>query len=77
MHVALSPAKLVDPEGKEYPIARDAQTVGGTRGLDHTWAPGQSDSLALVFEAPPAAITPGLALVIPSSGGEDARVPLQ
>jgi hypothetical protein len=76
--VALSAAKLVDAEGKEYPIPRDAQTVGGTRGLDHSWAPGQSESLALVFEVPLAAVTPGLVLVFPSSGGgQDARVPLQ
>lgn len=77
VNVPLSQAKLVDAEGKEYPIASDAQTVGGTRKLDHTWELEQHESLVLVFEAPPAAMAPGLALVIPTSGGENARIPLQ
>ncbi|HEX8535901.1 MAG TPA: hypothetical protein VF664_00455, partial [Cystobacter sp.] len=75
--VPLSAAKLVDAEGQEYPIPRDAQAVGGTRKLDHTWEPGQSESLALVFEVPLAAVTPGLVLVFPSRGGQDTRLPLQ
>ncbi|MFY0580377.1 hypothetical protein ACN28S_44550 [Cystobacter fuscus] len=75
--VPLSAAKLLDAEGQEYPIPRDAQAVGGTRKLDHTWEPGQSESLALVFEVPLAAVTPGLVLVFPSRGGKDTRLPLQ
>ncbi|MET0402486.1 MAG: hypothetical protein ABW123_08785, partial [Cystobacter sp.] len=75
--VTLSAAKLVDAEGQEHPLPRDAQTVGGTRRLDHTWEPGQSESLVLVFEVPLAAVTPGLVLAIPSRGGQDARIPLQ
>jgi hypothetical protein len=76
-HVTLSTARLVDAGGKEYPIASDAQTAGGTRSLDRSWEQGQRDSLVLVFEVPPAAIAPGLSLVIPTSSGEDARIPLQ
>lgn len=77
VRVPLSQAKLVDAEGKEYPIASDAQTVGGTRKLDRTWELEQHESLVLVFEAPPAAMAPGLALLIPTRGGENARIPLQ
>jgi hypothetical protein len=77
LHVRLSESRLVDAQGKEYPIASDAQTVGGTRKLDRTWEQEQQASLVLVFEAPPAALAPGLALVIPTRGGELARIPLQ
>lgn len=77
VNVPFSAARLVDAEGKEYPIARDAQTVGGTRKLDHSWEHQQRESLVLLFEAPPAAMAPGLALLIPTRGGEDARIPLQ
>jgi hypothetical protein len=77
VHVPLSQARLVDAEGKEYPIASDAQTLGGTRKLDRTWELEQHESLVLVFEAPPAAMAPGLALLIPNRGGENARIPLQ
>jgi hypothetical protein len=77
VHVALSTARLVDAGGKEYPLASDAQTVGGTRKVDRTWEQEQRDSLVLVFEVPPAAIAPGLSLLIPTSSGEDARIPLQ
>lgn len=77
VHVALSTARVVDAGGKEYPLASDAQTVGGTRKLDRTWEQEQHDSLVLVFEVPPAAIAPGLSLLIPTSSGEDARIPLQ
>lgn len=77
VHVPLTEARLVDAGGKEYPIASDAQTVGGTRRLDRTWELEQSESLVLVFEAPPAAMAPGLALVIPTRDGENARIPLQ
>ncbi|MCY1081175.1 hypothetical protein [Archangium lansingense] len=77
VHVAFSTARVVDAGGKEYPLARDAQTVGGTRKLDRTWEQEQRDSVVLVFEVPPAAIAPGLSLLIPTSSGEDARIPLQ
>ncbi|QRK03971.1 hypothetical protein JQX13_27190 [Archangium violaceum] len=75
--LSLSATRLVDAEGKEYPIARDAQTVGGTRTLDHTWQREQRESLVLLFEAPAEALAPGLALLIPTPGGADARIPLQ
>ncbi len=77
LSVTLSGAKLEDAQGQHYPIPRDAQTVGGTRVLDHTWDKEQSESLTLVFEVPPAAVAPGLALLIPTRGGPDARIPLQ
>ncbi|HYO55618.1 hypothetical protein [Archangium sp.] len=77
VHVALSTARLVDMGGKEYPIASDAQTVGGTRKLDRTWEQEQRESMALLFEVPPAAIAPGLSLLVPTPSGEDARIPLQ
>jgi hypothetical protein len=69
--------RVVDAGGKEYPLARDAQTVAGTRKLDRTWENEQRDSVDLIFEVPPAAIAPGLSLLIPTSSGEDARIPLQ
>ena len=75
--VALSGARLVDAGGQEHPIARDAQTLAGTRKLDRAWEPDQRDTLVLVFEVPSSAITPGLTLVLPAPGGEGARIPLQ
>ena len=77
VHVPFSTARLVDAGGKEYPVAHDAQTVGGTRKLDRTWELEQREAMTLVFEVPPAAIAPGLSLLIPTSSGEDARIPLQ
>ncbi|HYO69252.1 MAG TPA: hypothetical protein VEU33_24555 [Archangium sp.] len=77
VHVPFSTARVVDAGGKEYPVARDAQTVAGTRKLDRTWENEQRDSMDLLFEVPPAAIAPGLSLLIPTSSGEDARIPLQ
>jgi hypothetical protein len=74
--LSLSGAKVVDAVGKEYPIARDAQTLAGTRKLDQTWEPDRRDSAILLFELPPAAIAPGLTLVLPTIGGE-ARIALQ
>ena len=75
--VSFSTARLVDAAGKEYPLARDAQTLAGTRTLNHTWESQQRDSMDLFFEVPPAAIAPGLSLLIPTRSGEDARIPLQ
>jgi hypothetical protein len=77
VHVPFSTVRVVDAGGKEYPLARDAQTVAGTRKLDRTWENEQRDSVDLIFEVPPAAIAPGLSLLIPTSSGEDARIPLQ
>ncbi|HEY0093519.1 MAG TPA: DUF4352 domain-containing protein [Archangium sp.] len=77
VHVPFSTARLVDAGGKEYPLAQDAQTLAGTRKLDRTWESEQRDSMDLIFEVPPAAIAPGLSLLIPTSSGEDARIPLQ
>jgi hypothetical protein len=75
--LSLSGAKLVDAGGQEYPIARDAQTLAGTRKLDRAWEKDQRDSLVLLFEVPPAALAPELTLVLPASSGEAARIPLQ
>ncbi|HEX5748729.1 MAG TPA: hypothetical protein VFZ09_20985 [Archangium sp.] len=77
VHVPFSTVRVVDAGGKEYPLARDAQTVAGTRKLDRTWENEQRDSVDLIFEVPPDAIAPGLSLLIPTSSGEDARIPLQ
>lgn len=75
--LSLSGAKVVDAVGKEYPIARDAQTLAGTRKLEQTWEPDRRDSAILIFEVPPAAVAPGLTLVLPSAGAEAARIALQ
>ena len=76
--LTLSGARLEDAQGQHYPIPRDAQTVGGTRVLDHTWERDQNESLVFLFEVPPAAVAPGLALLIPDPrGGTDVRIPLQ
>ncbi|HEX8826186.1 MAG TPA: hypothetical protein VF794_40150 [Archangium sp.] len=75
--LALSGAKLVDAADKEYPLAQDAQTLAGTRKLDRTWDKDQRDTLVLLFEVPPSAIAPGLTLVLPTSGTEPVRIPLQ
>jgi hypothetical protein len=77
VHVPLSQARLVDATGKEYPLARDAQTVAGTRKLDRTWENEQRDSMDLIFEVPPAAIAPGLSFVMTNNSGVDVRIPLQ
>lgn len=76
LNVTLSGARLVDAAGQSYPIARDAQTVGGTRVLDHTWAREQGEVLVLFFELPAPAVAAGLGLLIPTLSGQDARVPL-
>jgi hypothetical protein len=76
-HVAFSAARVVDAAGKDYPIAQDAQTLAGTRKLNRTWEQDQRDSLILLFEVPPSAIAPGLTLLLPTSSGEDVRLPLQ
>ncbi|OJT27385.1 hypothetical protein BO221_05270 [Archangium sp. Cb G35] len=75
--VSFSTARVVDAGGKEYPLARDAQTLAGTRTLDRTWENAQRDSMDLIFEVPPDAIGPGLSLLIPTRSGENARIPLQ
>ncbi|KFA93539.1 hypothetical protein [Archangium violaceum] len=77
VYVPFSTARVVDAGGNEYPLARDAQTLAGTRTLDHTWESAQSESMDLLFEVPPAAIGPGMSLLIPTSSGESARIPLQ
>lgn len=75
--LSLAEAKLVDAQGAEYAIARDAQTVAGTRELRRTWEKEERESLVLLFEVPPAALAPGLTLVLPGNGGPEARIPLQ
>jgi hypothetical protein len=75
--LALGGAYLRDAWGKEYPLARDAQTVAGTRKLDRTWENEQRDSMDLIFEVPPAAIAPGLSFVMTNNSGVDVRIPLQ
>jgi hypothetical protein len=76
-HVAFSTARVVDAAGKDYPIAQDAQTLAGTRKLNRTWEQDQRDSIVLIFEVPPSALAPGLTLLLPTSSGEDVRLPLQ
>jgi hypothetical protein len=75
--LSLGGARLVDAEGKEYALARDAQLIAGTRQLDRTWGQEQREPLVLLFEVPPAALTPGLTLLLPTGGGADTRLPLQ
>ncbi|HSP81828.1 MAG TPA: hypothetical protein VLQ93_25130 [Myxococcaceae bacterium] len=75
--LSLAEARLVDAQGAEYALARDAQTVAGTRELRRTWETEERESLVLLFEVPPAALAPGLTLVLPGGGGPEARIPLQ
>ena len=75
-NVALDGARVVDPAGKEYGVARDAQIVGGTRQLRRVWAPEERTEVVLLFELPPASIGEGLTLVLPSTSG-DVRLALQ
>ncbi|MBN1208096.1 MAG: hypothetical protein JXB05_24745 [Myxococcaceae bacterium] len=74
--LALDGARLVDTEGKEYPVARDAQIAAGTRELRRTWAPQERTEVVLFFELPPSAIGSGLTLVLPATSG-DVRLALQ
>jgi hypothetical protein len=74
--LALGPAKLVDPAGQMYAVARDVQMVAGTRELQRTWSPDERSELILFFEVPPSALGAGLTLVLPSPSG-DVRLPLQ
>lgn len=70
-------AKVVDAQGQEYPLARDAQVVAGTRPLRRTWAAEERTDVALFFELPPAALREGgLHLVLQGSGG-DVRIALR
>ena len=61
-------AKLVAGTN-EYPIARDAQTLGGTRELARTLKPDEKIEVVLFFEAPRAAIGPGLKLIVVGGDG--------
>lgn len=63
-------ARVVDAEGKEYGIARDAQVLAGTRQLERGWEPGERTELVLLFELPPSGIRSNLTLVLPASTGE-------
>ncbi|MCP3142705.1 hypothetical protein [Pyxidicoccus xibeiensis] len=73
----LDGAKVVGAAGQEYPVARDAQVVAGTRPLRRTWAPEERSDVVLLFELPPAALREdGLHLVLQGSGG-DVRIPLR
>jgi hypothetical protein len=74
--LGLDNARLVDAEGKEYPVARDAQIAAGTRELRRTWAPQERTEVVLFFELPPSAIGSGLTLVLPATSG-DVRFALQ
>ncbi len=64
----LSAAKLV-AGSHEYPIARDAQLLAGSRELSVSLEPDQKVERVLLFEAPKAAIAPGLKLVVVGSDG--------
>lgn len=70
--VDLSSATLVNGE-QTFAIARDAQSLAGTRELNRTAKPGEKLEATLYFEAPKAAIGPGLKLKV--AGGDG--VPLQ
>lgn len=59
-------AKLISGP-TEYPIARDAQRLAGSRELSRTLKPDEQVELVLYFEAPQAAIAPGLKLVVVGS----------
>jgi hypothetical protein len=74
--VPLEGARLVDAEGKEHAVARDAQIAAGTRDLRHTWAPEERTEVVLFFEVPPSALGSGLTLVLPATSG-DVRLALQ
>ncbi|WP_224243944.1 hypothetical protein [Hyalangium gracile] len=74
--LALDKARLVDAEGKEHAVARDAQIAAGTRELAHTWGPQERAEVVLFFEIPPKALDSGLTLVLPASSG-DVRLALR
>jgi hypothetical protein len=74
--LALDQARLVDSEGKEYRVARDAQLAAGTRELRRTWNADQRTDVVIFFELPPSAIGSGLTLVLPATRGE-VRLALQ
>ncbi len=68
--MGLEGARVVDAQGKEYGLARDAQIAAGTRELRHTWAPQERSDVVLFFEIPPPALESNLTLVLPASSGE-------
>lgn len=73
----LDGAKLFGDEGQSYAVARDAQSIGGTRPLRRTWAPDERTDVVLLFELPPEALRDdGLHLLLQGSGG-DVRIPLK
>jgi len=74
--ISMEGARLVDPAGKEYAVARDAQIAAGTRQLRRTWAPDERSDVVLFFEIPPSAIESGLTLVLPATSG-DVRLALR
>jgi hypothetical protein len=74
--LSMEEARLVDPSGKEYAVARDAQIAAGTRQLGRTWAPDERADVVLFFEVPPSALESGLTLVLPATSG-DVRLALR
>lgn len=64
----LSSARLVSGT-EEFPIAKDAQRLAGTRELARTFKPGEKVEVTLYFEAPRAAIAPGLKLLVVGGDG--------
>jgi len=58
---------------EEFPIAKDAQRLAGTRELARSFKPGEKADVVLLFEAPGAATAAGLTLFV--AGGDG--VPLQ
>lgn len=74
--LSLEGARLVDAEGKEYRVARDAQIAAGTRELRRTWAPEERSEVVFFFELPPSSLDSGLTLVLPATRGE-VRLALQ
>ena len=64
----LSQAKLVAGT-VEYPIAKDAQRLAGSRELNRTLKPDEKIEAVLYFEAPMSAAVPGLKLIVAGGDG--------
>ena len=64
----LSTAKLV-AGGLDFPIAKDAQRLAGTRELTRTLKPDEKLEAILFFELPRSAIGPGLKLSVAGGDG--------
>lgn len=65
--------------GRDFPLARDAQRAAGTRELQQDFPVSERRDLVLLFEVPADALNPGLTLVLPATigGAPDVEVPLE